>query len=200
MIIASAEAVAGITATATLLGALGLGVVSIYTNQRRLAAERDRQAALLAHDRDLAVITDLRQVLDETAAVLNHLERVVHEGENTIKSAKSRTEEEHNKRGLQHELDHLLPSLVALRVRLAVRLGPYDGILRSLDLSIHSVQQIQRDLSSEKFILGARLRLTAGVHTFYTRTAARIGASDTVERLAYVGEHEASEEAEDRAS
>lgn len=84
LVLASAVEVAAITAGATLLAAGGLAGVTIYTTRQRLAEERgkqkrelsaetDRLAATLAHDRALADIADLRQLLDETATAIDHV-------------------------------------------------------------------------------------------------------------------------------
>jgi hypothetical protein len=81
LVFASAESVAGITAAATLLGATGLALVTVHTNSRRLteegkrqerelAAETERQAASLAHVRELADLDDLRKLLDDVTATL----------------------------------------------------------------------------------------------------------------------------------
>src|ERR1700759_4236267 len=82
LVIASAEGVAGITAGATLLAGLGLAGVTIYTTNRRVSAEFDRQQReidertkdqkrLLDHQRELADLTDLCKLLDEFALALD---------------------------------------------------------------------------------------------------------------------------------
>jgi hypothetical protein len=82
LVIGSAEGVAGITAGATLLAALGLAGVTIYTTNRRVSAESDRQKReidertkgqkrLLDHQRELADLADLRTLLDEFALALD---------------------------------------------------------------------------------------------------------------------------------
>jgi hypothetical protein len=70
MLLASTEAVAGISAAAVLLGAAGGAAVSIITNHSRLDAEAGRQESALRHDRALADLADLRGLLDATAIAL----------------------------------------------------------------------------------------------------------------------------------
>jgi hypothetical protein len=73
MVLSSAAGVAGITASATLLAAVGFGYITVHTTRLRLDAEAQRQAASLAHERELADIADLRRLLDETALVINRM-------------------------------------------------------------------------------------------------------------------------------
>jgi hypothetical protein len=79
--------VAGITAGATLAGALGVAFVTIRTNRERLGAERERQlrdlaaeserqAAALAHDRAPTDLDDLRRLLDEATLGLERASRL----------------------------------------------------------------------------------------------------------------------------
>ena len=56
-------------------GALIVAIITWVSSDRRqeraLVAERERQFAKLAHDRELADLTDLRALLDEAARVLH---------------------------------------------------------------------------------------------------------------------------------
>jgi hypothetical protein len=70
MLLASAEAVAGIGAGATLLAAGSAVWVSIRMTDARLAAAATRQAEELRHARELADLADLRQLFDAMAISL----------------------------------------------------------------------------------------------------------------------------------
>jgi hypothetical protein len=87
LVLATGEGVAIITGAATIVAAAILaGVAAVTTNgrlskqliaererqERDLAAQAERQAATLAHDRELADLDDLRKLLDEAAVALDH--------------------------------------------------------------------------------------------------------------------------------
>jgi hypothetical protein len=134
LVLASTEGVAGITAGATLVAGIGLALITVYTTNRRLSEERvrqevglageaERQAAALAHERELADLADLRQLLDAAALALDlardardelHVAIMEH-GRALSTDVKDRVAE----RGR---------TLVALLSRLLVRLGPDDPI------------------------------------------------------------------------
>jgi hypothetical protein len=134
LVLASAEGVAGITAGATLVAAIGLALITVYTTNRRLSEERvrqevdlageaERQGAALAHERELADLADLRMLLGEAALALDlardardelHV-AVMEHGRALSTDVKDRVAE-------------LGRTLVALSSRLLVRLGPDDPI------------------------------------------------------------------------
>lgn len=158
-ILASAEAVAGITAGATLLGALGVAFVTIRTNAKRLvaeserqlrdlAAESERQAATLAHSRALADLDDLRRLLDEATLGLERANRLRETAVNTWQSSDGTVPEE-----IAAVVDEQVDELFALNARLMVRLGTEDPI------------SIEFEEASDSF--------------FLTRGAILVGAYDT---------------------
>lgn len=132
--IAAAEAVAGITAGGTLLGALGIAIVTIHTTKLRLGAEGERQRHELNHDRELVDIADLRQLLDEAATALDRAEAARLPAEDDILIVgddgphEARREIAWRSAG---RLRPVMPPLVALTARLRVRLGPDDPITAS---------------------------------------------------------------------
>ena len=86
LVLASAEAVAEITAGGTILAAVIIAVLAAWTagrrQKRQLDAEGKRQAATLAHGREVATLSlsaeraladlaDLRKLLDEAAVALD---------------------------------------------------------------------------------------------------------------------------------
>jgi hypothetical protein len=133
-ILASAEAVAGITAGATLLGALGVAFVTIRTNTERLVAEgerqflylvaeSERQVATLAHDRALADLEDLRRLLDEATLGLERANRFQETLVNSWQWSDDAVPEE-----IARAVDEQVDELFALNARLVVRLGTEDPI------------------------------------------------------------------------
>jgi hypothetical protein len=140
LVFATAEGVAAITASATLLGAGGLAYVTVYTTNRRLVEEREKQEreliaeqerleATLAHDRELADIADLRELLDQAATAIDR-------AASAQKRAKIGFElpESSHKNALRaiHALDETLEEargpLTRLSPRLRVRLGSDDPV------------------------------------------------------------------------
>ena len=79
-VLASAEAVAKITAGGTVLAAIFIAVIAAWTagarQKRQLDAEAKRQKRQLAHQRQLADVDDLRRVLDGAALVLGQAAQV----------------------------------------------------------------------------------------------------------------------------
>lgn len=133
-IVASAEAVAGITAGATLLGALGIAFVTIRTTRERLVAERERQlrdlaaeserhVTALAHGRALADLDDLRRLLDEATLGLERASRLREMLENSWQPSGHTVPEE-----IAVTVDEQVDELFALNARLMVRLGTEDPI------------------------------------------------------------------------
>lgn len=129
VLVASAEAVAGITAGATLLAGLALAGVTIHTTNRRLSEEAVRQKRALGHDRQLADLTDLRVLLDEFAVALDRGRTARDEMvllAQTARHIQPRIHEEVRRtadpaKAIGHEL-------LALTMRLQVRLGGNDPI------------------------------------------------------------------------
>ncbi|MGI9098542.1 MAG: hypothetical protein ACR2H2_08655 [Solirubrobacteraceae bacterium] len=96
-------------------------VSSDRRQERALVAERERQLAKLAHDRELADLTDLRALLDEAA-------RVLHRGKVACPSVSRLidTEDAEVWGEFHNTFEELLMArgqLEALSVRLSVRLG-----------------------------------------------------------------------------
>jgi hypothetical protein len=133
-VLASTEGIAAITAGATLVAALGLALITVYTTKRRLseagarqeenlAGEAERQAATLVHGRELADLADLRALLDEAAVALNR----AREGLDELKVGL----DEHG-RVLPSEIKDKVAEcgrqLLDLAARLQVRLGADDPI------------------------------------------------------------------------
>lgn len=130
MVLSSAAGVAGITASATLLAAVGFGYITVHTTRLRLDAEAQRQATSLAHERELADIADLRRLLDEAAQVINRMssaqgaidycfmfseEALKEQADEAVESALAQTRE-------------ALEPVSSLYARLTVRLGPEDSL------------------------------------------------------------------------
>jgi predicted DNA-binding protein len=133
-VVASAAAVAAITAGATLLAALGAVFVTIHTTKERLRAERERQlrdlaaesqrqAAALAHDRALADLDDLRRLLDDATLGLERARRLREMLENSWQPSGRTVPEE-----IAVTIDEQVDALFALNARLMVRLGTEDPI------------------------------------------------------------------------
>jgi hypothetical protein len=129
LVLASAEGVAGITAAATLLGAGGLALVTVYTNDRRLTDESKRHKLDLHHDREMADLKDLRTLLDEVASALDRARNARGRLESILPQPGAHSST------IKKELPDLaelikesgLPML-ALRPRVELRLGKADPI------------------------------------------------------------------------
>jgi hypothetical protein len=133
-VVASTAAVAGITAGATLLAALGAVFVTIRTTRERLLAERERQlrdlaaeserqVAALAHDRALADLDDLRRLLDDATLGLERASRLREMLEHSWQPSGRTVPEE-----IAVTVDEQVDALFALNARLVVRLGTEDPI------------------------------------------------------------------------
>jgi hypothetical protein len=144
MVIASAEAVAAIAAAATLLAAAGLTYMTLHTTKLRLTHERERQKAELAaeagrqadaldHERELADLHDLRNLLDQAAAALDRADGarraagvlISFAGDEDIGGDAAEMTARHD------QLKAAIPELVTLSARLRVRLGPDDPLTAS---------------------------------------------------------------------
>jgi hypothetical protein len=127
----------------TLAGLIVVALITAYTTDRRLsrqieaerhgqerllAAEAQRQAATLAHDRELADIADLRRLLDATAETMNKAGEALHslrgqfreEGVSLERTPRRRVAAQGKK-------------LKAFADRLRIRLGPDASIPRHCD-------------------------------------------------------------------
>jgi len=136
LVLANAEGVAGITAGATLIAALGLALVTIYTTDRRLSEERDRHIRDLDHDRELADLSDLRELLDEAAVVVDQARASRHQAEIKVHMASAQGVPRQQRREYveeaSKEIDQTAPPLIAMNARLRVRLGADDPITTAL--------------------------------------------------------------------
>jgi hypothetical protein len=139
-VLASSEAVAGITASATLIAAAGFAWVTIHTTNKRLDgeqvrqgraldAEAERHAATLLSDRELADIHDLRGLLDETAAALEALAAAIRQARIAIDAT---IDSGYTPGAAAVDLKAAREPLEALRARIGVRLGPDDPIARAV--------------------------------------------------------------------
>jgi hypothetical protein len=158
LVLASAEGVAAITAGATLLAAGGLAYVTLAANGKRLDAERERQVADLAHDREMADVSDLRKLLDEAAVALDsardaleHVEvRLIEWGAALSPDVKAKLEM-HGR------------ALVALHVRLLVRLGVDNLIAAHFGAAARAAheawQQVHRLEDDTPQTLAAKVRV-----------------------------------------
>jgi hypothetical protein len=135
LILASAEGVAGITAGATVVGALALAVITAHTTNRR-------QRESLAHARELADLADLRKLLDEAALALND-----------ARDARDDLEVGLTEHGVALPDDRKRPlaergrSLVALNARLLVRLGENDPIASHFEEANEALEHTWRQVS-----------------------------------------------------
>jgi hypothetical protein len=141
--VATAEGVAFITGGATIIAAVILGGLAAWTAERR-------QAAALAHDRELADLADLRSLLDEAAVALNRADdgRAASEVRFTERPA-------HMPDETMNEVRDAGRALFTLRERLYVRLGREDPMARSFAsattalLSMwHAARSLQHDDSA----------------------------------------------------
>ena len=108
-----------------------------------LAAEAERQGTALAHDREVADLSDLRKLLDEAAVALNKA------GEARSEVAVSFTEHDaHIPSDVKQKLKTCGQALYPLLVRLHVRLGAQNAITSSFSEGTSAVLSTWRQVSS----------------------------------------------------
>jgi len=143
-ILASTEAVAGITAGGTALVAVVIAVIAAWTagrrQKRQLRAAGERQQGQLAHDRELADLDDLRGVLDDAALTLNRASRA-HRlvGACVLREPMDRealSESEREIRAAREPCDALL-------ARLWVRLGQEDPVTEAFAHATGALHEIE---------------------------------------------------------
>ncbi len=162
MVIASAGVVAGITAGATLAAALVVALITAKTTnerqERQLGAEAERQAASLAHDRELADIADLRALLDQVASALDRATNAVSKAESTITvCARFKLDDDRKAemlRDAKQKVDDVIPQSVDLGARLRVRLGPDDPISEALQSANSALAEMQSAVAMRSLGLG----------------------------------------------
>jgi hypothetical protein len=172
--IATAEGVAFIGGAATIIAAVILGGWAAWGAERRLkvqikdagdrlrlelAGEAERQAATLAHDRELADLADLRKLLDEATVALDSARDVRTEARATIRGA---IEFESQVTALAvrkqevvaqmvsdtaSKLEEVGRPLVTLAARLQVRLGPEDPITTNFTTAATALNETWRSLT-----------------------------------------------------
>jgi hypothetical protein len=172
--IATAEGVAFIGGAATIIAAVILGGWAAWGAESRLkvqikdagdrlrlelAGEAERQAATLAHDRELADLADLRKLLDEATVALDRARDVRSEAGAAIRGAielESRftslaVREQEVVAEMANEtaskLEEAGRPLVTLAARLQVRLGPDDPITTSFTTAATALNEMWRSLT-----------------------------------------------------
>jgi hypothetical protein len=133
LVLASAEAVTGIT----VAGALAVALITAFTTNRR-------QRESLNHDRELADLADLRALLDEAAVAF---ERSYDMFDNLVKRFGEHGEDlpgEH-----RSNLADAGRVMLALKARLHVRLGENSPITTPFDLGVHEMSMTWHDLHPE---------------------------------------------------
>ncbi len=175
LILADAEGVAFITGGATVIAALFLGGLAAWAAERRLtkqiadsgtrqerelAAEAERQAATLAHDRDLADLADLRALLDEATVALDRArdsrsealvsvrEAVGFESSLAASSVPKREVVSKMVDDAAQKLEAAGRPLVTLVARLRVRLGSEDPISDAFNDAAVALNEIWRSLTA----------------------------------------------------
>lgn len=152
---ATTDGVAGITAGATLATALIVAVTTAVTTNarqhRQLNAEFDRQAAALAHERELADIADLRALLDEAAIAFDQAAVAQGTVARRARPLVRRDVPEERRRKLTEELTEILarhePPLWNVTVRARVRLGERDELVRALTSGCNLLRQLQSNVA-----------------------------------------------------
>jgi hypothetical protein len=179
LVLASAEGVAGITAGATLLAATGLAAVTVHT--KRLD---------LDHNRELADLADLRELLDNSAVALNDADEA--------RIALEVSFAQHGRKVPPEPLDAAKEAgraLYVLRERLHVRLGWGDPIAQSFDEAIAALLSIWQAVSrleedddatalqeSRSTIAAARRSFTEGFVRFIIVAVERAGTVEMRQR------------------
>ncbi|MFI5008994.1 MAG: hypothetical protein ACHQDY_01830 [Solirubrobacterales bacterium] len=127
LVLASADAVAGITAGATLAAAVILACITAWTTNERqkrdLMAEAERQSEALSHQREIHDIGDLRMLLDQAALALNDA------GDAIEMMLEANAEHGAVGQDVRDRVAKCEQMLVAPLMRLHVRLGRYDPIV-----------------------------------------------------------------------
>jgi hypothetical protein len=172
LILASTEGVAGITAGATLAAALALAGITAWTTNRRqkrdLAAEAERQADALSHERELHDLADLRKLLDEAAVALDRA--VPAEVVDLRLTPYPRQLEAKSK------MDDDASVLDVLHARLSVRLGPRHKITLVLGEATASLRRIGNQIPRGEGALDAEAIEVRGLWGTFNRSgqAARV--------------------------
>jgi nucleotidyltransferase/DNA polymerase involved in DNA repair len=137
-VLASTEGVAAITAGGTVFGAIVIAVLAAWTagrrQKRQLREDGVRQAAALAHDRELADLADLRVLLDEAAVALDHAV--------PAELVSLQLGSDARKLGTKRTIEDDARALDALHARLSVRMGPRHDITLSLGEATRSLRAI----------------------------------------------------------
>jgi hypothetical protein len=151
LLIAAAEGIAGITAGATVFAALIVALITARTTngrqERQLTAEAERQTAALAHERELADIADLRQLLDEAATVLDPTLEALRSAYAYVlytgKYGERRPDEAASIFGdAQDALANVLTPILNFSARFHVRLGPSDPITVAFQGAVELVRDV----------------------------------------------------------
>jgi hypothetical protein len=142
MVLASAEGVAAITASATLIGAAGLAYVTVHTTRLRLDHERGRQQRELAHSRELADVADLRGLLDEAASALDDAADACRNGSVCLQRSGRGELDQPDLEAALGRMEGGVPSLARLSSRLSVRLGVSDPIALAFGEARESINDV----------------------------------------------------------
>jgi hypothetical protein len=135
LVLASAEAVAGITAGATIIAALIIAVITARTTNGR----QERQ---LEHDRELADLADLRKLLDEAAVALNGARDARDELDVSLTEHGVALPDEPKR-----QFKECGQGLVVLSARLTVRLGEADPIATHFEAACEALLRTWRQVS-----------------------------------------------------
>jgi hypothetical protein len=125
LVLASAEAVAGITAGATIIAALIIALITARTTNHR-------QKQQLEHDREIGDLADLRGVLEEAALALYRAAELA-------LTADGKLEDQLIVTMVSEKLSEGWHDLEPLRVRLGLRLGEGDPIVRTFNDAVDSL-------------------------------------------------------------
>jgi hypothetical protein len=167
-------------------------VATVYTTRQRLIGERERLAATLAHDRELSDIADLRQLLDEAASAVHHVNGAMENawftmqmGHTAYKNLRKADQE------AEGSLWEAVKPLALLTPRIRLRLGANDAITTActdieaavgimtrahMNRRIHDANQENQERAEEE-AEHAQVRLKAATETFFAAASRRAGAS-----------------------
>ncbi|HEV7938990.1 MAG TPA: hypothetical protein VGP18_13330 [Solirubrobacteraceae bacterium] len=165
-------------------------MATVYTTRQRLIGERERLEATLAHDRELSDVADLRQLLDETASAVHHVNGAMESAWFTMNMGPVAYRNLHKAdQEAEDKLWEAVKPLALLTPRIRLRLGADDAITTACtDIEvavgmmtyahtgrrIHQANQENQERAEEK-AEDAQVRNKAATETFFAAASERAG-------------------------